>query len=137
MADISNVPQDSDFEYKQGTTLVITLTFRRTASLFFDLTNYNVKATVRKRYGSDEAVIYASSETTGGGANKVVITDALNGEAEWTIIPDDTEAYEWSGLDEDTVDLPYDVELHRIGNPDIIYSPIRGTLTLVREVTRT
>jgi len=135
MAEISNVPQDSNFEYKQGTTLVVTLVFKRTPTTFFDLTNYNVQVTVRKQYGSDDYVIYATSESSGPGANKVVISDALNGEAEWTIIPADTTGFEWDGLDTDTVDLPYDVELHRTTN-GIVYSPIRGTLTLVREVTR-
>ena len=136
MAELSNVPQTSDFELKQGTTLRVTFVLSRTPTLFFDLTNYDVKVTVRSRFGSDETVIYASSEATGPGAGKVSITDPLNGEAEWSIIPADTSGFLWPNLDDDTADLPYDVEIHR-KTGGIVYSPIRGTVTLVREVTRT
>lgn len=136
MTDITNVPQDSDFEYKQGTTLVVTLTFRQSPSAFFNLTNYTIKVTVRRQFGSDDAVIFATTDLTGPGAGLVEKTNPLNGTAEWTIPADVTSAYEWSNLDEDTVDLPYDVELHHTSGAPI-YSPIRGTFTLVREVTRT
>lgn len=135
--EVTNVPEDTLITLKQGTYVKVSLTFRRSTTLFFDLTNYDVKVTVRTQYGSDEAVIYASSETTGPGASKVDIIDPTNGEAAWLISPSDTDGFVWPNLDDDTADLPFDVELHKKNDPTVIYSPIRGTITLVREVTRT
>lgn len=132
---VSNVPEETNITLKQGATLNLTLTFNRTPTVPLNLTDYVVKVTCRRQYGSSDTVIYATSDVAGAGAGKVGISDPLLGVAVWTISPEDTSSYTWSSLDEDTVDLPFDVELHR-NNSTTVYSPIRGTITLQREVTR-
>jgi hypothetical protein len=132
---VSNVPASTSITLKQGATLNLSLTFNRTPTVPLNLTDYIVKIMVRKQFGSDDAVITATSDTVGDGAGKVGVVDPLAGQVVWAIIPSDTSSFLWSSKDDDTVDLPFDVELHRVSS-DIVYSPIRGTITLVREVTR-
>ena len=137
MAEVNNVPDESAVTLKQGAYLEVSLSFDKGVGIPFDLTGYTIKVGVRTRYGSDSYAFFASSASTGVGANKVTVDDATGGLATWLILPTDTTLVVYPSQDDDSIDLPYDVELHKDSDATKVYSPIRGVITLIREVTRT
>lgn len=136
MAEVTNVPAESTITVKQGTSFDINLAFDKGVAVPLDLTPFEVRATVRYKYGDPVKLVYATSAATGAGALKITIDDAPGGLAIWSLIPEDTTPILYPNLDDDSIDLVFDIELHK-STGDVVYSPIRGTFTLIREVTYT
>lgn len=118
-----------DLEVKQGTTLQVSFPIEQSAGVPFNLTGYDVRLQVRRSYGDTSTLINATLSN-----GKVVLTNAASGLVALHLSPSDTSSIRFASRDDETLDCVYDLEL--ISPTGEVYSPARGTLTLVREVTR-
>jgi len=113
----------------QGSTRIFTITVRDENNALFDLTNCLLRAQVRTSYSATSTVINATLAN-----GKLAITNAVGGVLTWTITPEDTAGKPIFKGDADSVELVYDIEVQTPSG--VVGKPVRGTLTLNREVTR-
>lgn len=113
----------------QGSTRVFDITVRNPDETPTNLTGCVVRAQVRTTYSASSTVVNATLAN-----GKLTIVNAVGGLIRWTLAPDDTAGKPIFKGDDDTVELVYDVEVQDPAG--VVFKPIRGTLTLNREVTR-
>jgi hypothetical protein len=118
-----------DFVMEQGSTFRMVFLIKDANNEVFDLNNYTAEMMFRKAYGSSTPVITAT--TSNGKLSILVIAGQITLELE----PEDTIGIRFSNRDDESIDLVYDLEIIDSITGDV-YKPVRGTATLVREVTR-
>ena len=118
-----------DIEVKQGTTLQVSFPIEQSAGVPFNLTGYDARLQIRRSFGEASTLLNATLSN-----GKLVLTSPADGVVSLVLAPSDTSSIRFADRDDETLDCVYDLEL--ISPTGSVYSPVRGTLTLVREVTR-
>lgn len=118
---------DNNLIADQGSTIVFDFTCYADETTPFDLTDYDIVFTAKKSYQGRVEVL-ASTEN-----GKVVVTNGSAGQCTVTIPPADTAKITSVGTSRE-IPLVYDLEITSpLGR---VYKASRGTLTLIKEVSK-
>ena len=118
-----------DFTADQGSTLNRTITLTQQSGTPYNLSGYDARLQIRRTYGATSPLVNCTLMN-----GKLVLGDAVNGVIQWELVPSDTSSIRFNAIDDSTLDTVYALE---ITAPDgTTTSPVGGTLTLTREVTR-
>lgn len=121
--------QETTIYLDQGTSFEHTFTFTFN-EVPVDLTGFDARLQVRKTYGSTTAWFNGTLANT-----KLSMVDASGGVLKITFAPTDTSSIRFASVDDSTLDNVFDLELIEIATTKV-YRPVKGTLILMREVTR-
>jgi len=94
-----------------------------------NLTGFDARLQVRRTYGDTRAELNCTLQNS-----KLQITDALAGKISLVLSPSDTSSIRMTNKDDDQLEAVYDLEL--VSAAGQVTKPVRGTFTLIREVTR-
>lgn len=118
-----------DFSIDQGSTFRMVFQLQDANEEIFDLSNFTAEMMCRKAYGSSIPQIQATV------LNGKLSINTATGQITLVLDPEDTMSIRFAEPDDETLDLVYDLEIiHSLTNE--VYKPVRGIMTLVREVTR-
>ena len=118
---------DNDITADQGSTIVVDFTCYANDTTPFNLTDYDIVFTAKKSY---EGKVEITATTDDG---KIVVTNASAGQCTVSIPPEDTAKITTIGYSRE-IPLVYDLEITSpLGR---VYKASRGTLTLIKEVSK-
>ena len=118
-----------DITMDQGSTLIYNFNLSASTGAPLDLTGFDARMQVRAAFGASSALINCTLPN-----GKLTITNATQGALTLQLQPTDTSSIRFPGLNDDTYDCVYDLEIvDPVGN---VYKPARGNFTINREVTR-
>lgn len=118
---------DNDLTADQGSTIIFDFTCYADETTPFVLTDYDIVFTARKSY-QGRVEFLASTEN-----GNIVITNGAAGQCTVMVPPEDTAKITSTGTTQE-IPLVYDLELTSpLGR---VYKASRGTLTLIKEVSK-
>lgn len=112
-----------DITIDQGSTYSDTITLKNVNDTAFDLTNYNVRASLRRSISSSSATNFTCT-----------VTDAANGVFTMSLTSAETAAL--TAQNYMTTIYHYDVEIYDGSSPPTVYRVLRGRAFIEPEVTR-
>ncbi len=123
MSAVLNITMD------QGSSLEYTFNLKADATTAFDLTGFDARLQVRKSYAASSAEINCTLAN-----GKLVFSNAAGGVLKLVLAPTDTSGIKFLNVGDSTLACVYDLEL--VSPLGKVSKPVRGSFTLIREVTR-
>ena len=131
MINVNAISGGTDIQMMQGSTFVCTFTIKDARNVAFDLTGFSVYAQFRKKWNSPTLI---DCNITNGKIQ--IANDPSTGVFKLVLQPTDTSGINPTNVDDDSIDLLYDIELVSGDVPLIITRPTFGTFSILREITR-
>lgn len=123
MSAVLNITMD------QGASFEYTFNLKSDATTAFNLTGFDARLQVRKSYAAATADINCTLANS-----KLVLHDAAGGVLKLVLGPTDTTSIKFLNPTDSTLACVYDLEL--VSPLGKVTKPVRGSFTLIREVTR-